>query len=239
MKTLTFIISLFMLPFLGTTSSTFPTSSISGIWKSDCGTLTLIIEGDRRGLRVRNHRYGNWAYYDQARGRRNTFIGSRSRSLQIRNAREILFKDRSRRASLVLRKSSYRRGFDTSRNGYYDKSRYGNNRFNNNRNRLSDRYGNSNYRGNGLDNYDAKKLRRSIDDKWENREFRVKIKIKDTDSGIKMRRDGTRSYIHYLQDYRNPTIFSDSRGNSIQILSKYEIVWYDQRNGRSLYFVRD
>lgn len=232
-----------MLPFLGTTSSTYPTASISGVWKSDCGTLTLIIEGDRRGLRVRNHRYGNWAYYDKATGRRNIYVGSRSKSLQIRSAREILFKDRSKRASLVLHKASTRRGYGNSKGGYYDNGRYGNDFRNsnlrNNRNRYSDRYRNNNYRSNGLDNYDAKKLRRSIDDKWVNREFRVKIKIKDTDSGIKMRRDGRKNYIHYLQDYRNPTLFSDSRGNSIEIISKYEIVWYDQRNGRTLYFERD
>jgi len=228
-----------MLPLLGTTSSTYPASTISGVWQSDCGTLTLIIEGDRRGLRVRNHKYGNWAYYDKAIGRRNIYVGSRSKSLQIRNTQEILFEDRAKRASLILRKAFARRGFSSNKSGYYNGGRYRDNYYQDRSRTNRNNYGNTRYRGDGLDGYDAKKLRRSIDDKWVNREFRVKIKIKDTDSGIKMKRDNRNGYIHYLQDYRNPRIFSDSRGNSIEVISKYEIVWYDTRNRRSLYFARD
>ena len=144
---------------------------------------------------------------------------------------------------MILRKST-RNGYGTARGGYFDRNYNGNNRTGN-YGRLNDNYGGSryrrsgSYRGTGLEGYDAKKLRKSIDDNWENREFRVRIKIKDTDSGIKMKRDGRRDYTYYLQDFRNPTVFSDSRGNSIEIINRYEIVWYDARNGRSLYFNRD
>lgn len=237
MKAITLIIGLFMLPFMGTTSSIYATSSISGVWRSDCGTLTLLIEGDGTGLRVRNHKYGNWAYYDRLRGRRNTYIGNRYKSLQIRNSREILFEDRARRASLILRKTKIGRGYATARSGKYG-STYRNTRdgqyFDVNKGRYTDRYVRD-----GLDRYDAKKLRKSIDDKWDNREYRVRIRIKDTDSGIKMKRDDRKGYTYYLQDYRNPRVFSDSRGNSIEIISKYEIVWYDANTRRSLYFARD
>ncbi len=236
MKTMTFIISLLMLPLLGTTSSSYPASSVSGVWESTCGSLTLIIEGDRRGLRVRNHRYGNWAYYDRARGRSKTYVNGRSKSLQIRNSREILFEDRRNgRARLILRRArTNSRGYNYGRNGY--DNNYGRAGYNNNYDRRD--YSQS-YRSNGLYTYDAKKLRKSIDDRWENREYRVRIRIKDTDSGIRMKRDDRGDYIHYLQDFRNPGIFSDSRGNRIEIINKYEIVWYDARNGRSLYFERD
>jgi len=235
MKAMTFIISLFMLPLLGTTSPSFSTSAMSGVWTSDCGSLTLIIEGDRRGLRVRNHRFGNWAYYDRIRGRRNTFVKGRSKSLQLRSSREILFEDRAKRTSLILRKTRIdRNGFAKGNRGYYN-DRYSQDY----RDGYNRRYPSQNYRGAEIRSFDAKNLRRSIDDKWYNQEYRVKIKIKDTDSGIKMKRDGRRNYTHYLQDYRNPTVFSDGRGNSIEIISKYEIVWYDERNGKSLYFTRD
>lgn len=236
MKMIALLLSFFMLPLIGTTSAIYPTSALSGVWKSECGTLTLIIEANRRGLQVRDYRSGRWTFYDQARGRSNTYNGPRSKTLRIRNQGIILFEDRARRSRLTLRKQRLRgNSYDRYRGSYNSYDRYDRDRA----------YGGSYNRGYDrgsiglIGSYDAKKLRKSIDDKWINREYRVEIKIKDTDSGIKMKRDGFREYTYYLQDRRNPQVFADSNGNSIEIRSKYEIVWYDARRGRALYFIRD
>ena len=240
---MTFIISLFMLPLMGTTAPlTTPVQNISGFWESDCGTVRLFIEGDRRGLRVRNSQYGRWSYFDRARGISNTYINGRSKSLRVTSDRRMLFEDRRNRTRLTLRKQ--RRGI---RHGWYygnnnNSNRYGNtNRYGN---KYDDRYTYRNQRGdlgrgrvlNGLSTRD---IRKSIDDNWYSRQFDVKIKIKDTDSGIKMRRRLLDGYTHYLQDYRNPTVFSDARGNTIELVSEYEVIWYDARNGRTIHFQRD
>lgn len=250
MKTMTFIIGLFMLPLMGTTAPlTPPVSNVSGFWESDCGTIRLFIEGDRRGLRVRNSQYGRWAFFDRARGTSNTYVNGRSKSLRVKSDRRILFEDRRNRTRLTLKKKGNRgnRGWLGNRNdlgnryGYGNRSdnrdRYGNSRYGG---RYNDNYRYRNQRGDrGLGNQSAKQIRKTIDNSWYNRQYDMKIKIKDTDSGIKMKRRFFDGYTHYLQDFRNPTIFSDARGNTIELVSRNEILWHDSYNGRTIYFERD
>lgn len=231
-----------MLPFIGTTNPIISTNNISGYWESNYGKVSFIIEADRRGLRVKNSRYGGWTYYDRARGRSNAYVNGRYKTIYVRSYGQLVFEDRRARLKYTLTKkrlrSNYGGGYNNNR-GYNGKGgNYGyNNRSYGNNRTYNDGYNNSSRKG--LSNYDPRSIRKAIDDNWYNRQYDVKIKIKDTDTGIKMRRTGLNRYTYFLQDYRNPTIFSDDRGNTIEIVSEYEIVWFDGRNNRTLYFARD
>ena len=229
MKTLFYFALLATLPFTSSFGNNYSSFNLNGLWENVYTSQTVHIKKTRKGLKMRSNRWGSWQRFDKVGyGLYDDCYGT---TIRLLNDYTLIVKSKHRHRRSKFVKRGYRQYNNSGYgNGYGQYNGYNDYGYNNG-------YGNSGY---GYSGYSAKQARKKIKGSWINRNNTVKLKIKSTDNGIKVKRvyyGG--DWYYYTQDAYQSNRFVDYDGNAYVLLNDYELVFEDRRRGKQLRFRKD